>query len=257
MVDSAIHRSYTERGPQTATERPMTENPSSVAIVTGSASGIGAAIALHLQSQGIKVAGFDVRPSVGCDLSFEVDMGDAEAVLQATAAVAEALGPPTLAVHSAGITRDKVCWKLDVADWAAVLNVNLSGAFHLLRAVVPHVRAQGGGSLVFIGSINGTRGKFGQTAYAASKAGLMGLAKSAAREIGRFNGRVNVVAPGMVQTPIIEGLSAEWRKKAEDETVLGRIAQPRDIAEVVGFLLSDAARHVTGQVMHVDGGQHM
>ena len=235
----------------------MTETQPAVAIVTGAASGIGAAIAVQLQTQGVRVAGFDVRPSVGCDLSFEVDLGDADAVMRATAAVAEALGPPTLAVHSAGITRDKVCWKLDVEDWAAVLSVNLSGAFHLLRAVVPHVRAQNGGSLVFIGSINGTRGKFGQTAYAASKAGLMGLAKSAAREIGRFNGRVNVVAPGMVETPILEGLPVEWRKKAEAETALGRIAQPRDIAAVVGFLLSDAARHVTGQVLHVDGGQHM
>ncbi len=232
-----------------------------MAVVTGAASGIGAAIAGTLATRGVRVAGFDRSPSAGCALSYEVDVADAGAVERAVQSVAEALGPPTLAVHSAGITRDRVLWKLPVEDWDLVLRVNLSGAFHLLRALAPFLRgpteAPRGGSVVLIGSINGTRGKFGQTAYAASKAGLVGLCKSAARELGPSGARVNLVAPGMVETPMVRALPAEFRDRAREETVLGRLGAPTDIAEVVAFLLSDAARHVTGQVLHVDGGQSM
>lgn len=228
-----------------------------VAIVTGAASGIGASVARKLLASGAKVGALDladVDPELAT-VSRRVDVGDADAVSHAVDALSADLGPPTLVVHAAGITRDAMHWKLAPDDWDAVLRVNLSGAFHLLRAVTPHLRAAGGGSIVLIGSINGTRGKLGQGAYAASKAGLVGFAKSTARELGRFGGRVNVVAPGMVNTPMTAALAPEWRERAASEAVLSRIAEPEDIARPVLFLLSPAARHITGQVLHVDGGQ--
>jgi NAD(P)-dependent dehydrogenase (short-subunit alcohol dehydrogenase family) len=231
--------------------------PGRIAVVTGAASGIGQAVASRLRAEGARVAGFDVRPAPGCDLSIEVDVADAAAVDAAVARVAAEFGPPTLGVHSAGVTRDSVLWKLREEDWETVLRVNLNGAWHLLRSLTPHLRASGGGSVAMVGSINGARGKFGQSAYAASKAGLVGLAKSAARELGRFGVRVNVVAPGFVETPMTAGLGAEWKEKALAETALGRVAVPADIAAAVAFLLSDDARHVTGHVLSVDGGQDM
>lgn len=225
------------------------------AVVTGGASGIGAALVARLCAAGVKVASIDVRPAPGALLSVETDVGDPAAVHAAVQRISAELGAPTLAVHCAGITRDGMLWKLDPEDWDAVLRVNLAGAWHLVRAVVPHLRAAGGGSVVLVGSINGARGKIGQSAYAASKAGLVGLAKTAARELGRFGVRVNVVAPGFVVTPMTDALADEFRAKAIAETTLGRVAEPEDIAGAIEFLLSPAARHITGHVLNVDGGQ--
>ena len=228
-----------------------------VAVVTGAASGIGAALTSRLRAHDVKVASLDVRSAPFADLSLEVDVGDAEAVHAAVQKVAFELGPPTLAVHCAGITRDAMLWKLHVEDWNAVLRVNLSGAWFLLKAMVPHMRAAGDGSVVLVGSINGARGKVGQAAYAASKAGVVGLAKSAARELGHFGIRVNVVAPGFVDTPMTAPLADEFRAKAIAETSLGRVALPEDVAGAILFLLSQSSRHVTGHVLNVDGGQDM
>lgn len=228
-----------------------------VAVVTGAASGIGAAVTARLRAAGVQVAGLDLRPAPLADASYEADAGDAAAVAAAVERAAADLGAPTLGVHAAGITRDGMLWKLAPEDWDAVLRVNLGGAWHLLRALLPHQRAAGGGSVVLVGSINGRRGKVGQSAYAASKAGLVGLAKTAARELGRFAVRVNVVAPGFVDTPMTAPLAPEWRAKALAESVLGRVATPDDVAAAAQFLLSDAARHVTGQVLAVDGGQDL
>jgi acetoacetyl-CoA reductase/3-oxoacyl-[acyl-carrier protein] reductase len=138
-----------------------------------------------------------------------------------------------------------------------VLRVNLDSAFHLLRSAAPRLREGGGGSVVLISSINGERGKFGQANYAASKAGLIGLGRTAARELGSFGVRVNVVAPGLVETRMTETMPEEFKRRAIAETVLGRAATPTDVAHAVLFLCSDMSRHVTGQILRVDGGQLM
>jgi acetoacetyl-CoA reductase/3-oxoacyl-[acyl-carrier protein] reductase len=163
--------------------------------------------------------------------------------------------PPALLVNNAGITRDRSLTKMSDDEWGSVIAVNLTGAFHMIRAVAPGMVAAGFGRIVNITSINGIRGKFGQANYTAAKAGLIGLTKTSARELGPKGISVNAVAPGMVLTEMALALPAEFRDRALQETVLKRLVEPADVANAVVFLLSDAARMITGQVLQVDSGQ--
>jgi NAD(P)-dependent dehydrogenase (short-subunit alcohol dehydrogenase family) len=158
-------------------------------------------------------------------------------------------------VHCAGITRDAVLWKMTDEAWGDVLRVNLDSAFFLLRHAVPLMRERGEGAIVLISSINGERGKFGQANYAASKAGLIGLGRTAARELGKFGIRVNLIAPGLIRTAMTEELSEEVIEAAIGEAALGRVGEPEDVARAALFLATPLSRHVTGQVLRVDGGQ--
>jgi acetoacetyl-CoA reductase/3-oxoacyl-[acyl-carrier protein] reductase len=135
--------------------------------------------------------------------------------------------------------------------------VNLRGAFYLMRHVIPVMRRSGAGSIVLIGSINGSRGKFGASAYAASKAGLIGLAKSVSSETGRFGIRVNVIEPGWVRTQMTESLPGTLRQQAVNETLLGELVEPDDIAAAVVYLSGSGGRRITGQIMRVDAGQYV
>lgn len=232
-----------------------------VAWVTGASRGIGLAVARAFAARGAKVVGLDIDISPAlreCAASVvALDVANSGAVCAAAAALVKQGLAPEVLVNNAGITRDSVIWKMSEADWDSVLNVNLKGAFNLTREALPLMREKKQGAIVCVSSINGLRGKFGQANYAASKAGLIGFAKSVAREAGRFGVRVNVVAPGMVETEMAQKVPPEVRQKALDESLLGRLAAPEDISNAVLFLCSEAARHITGQVLQVDGGQYL
>ena len=228
-----------------------------VAVVTGGAGAIGAAICARLIEGGATVFCLD-RPGQAAPAgatAIQCDVADAAAVDAALAGVDRAAGRLDIVVHAAGITRDARLWKATAEDWNLVMATNLSSAFHLLHAAVPLMRRTGSGAVVLISSINGERGKVGQSSYAASKAGLNALARTAARELGAFGIRVNAVAPGWINTPMTAAVPEEARQRAVAESPLGRLGEPDDVARATMFLVSDLGRHVTGQVLRVDGGQ--
>jgi len=229
-----------------------------IAVVTGGARGIGLAITRALIAHGVRAHVFDVSPGTGADAApytfHQVDITDSAAVAKAVSKL-----PPgvSLLVNNAGITRDRSAVNMSDDEWNAVLSVNLTGAFHMARALAPAMRKAGYGRIVNITSINGIRGKFGQANYCASKAGLIGLTKTLARELGPKGVTVNAVAPGMVMTDMARALPAEIVDKAKAESVLPTLATPEDVANAVLFLLSDAAGRITGEVIRVDAGQYL
>jgi 3-oxoacyl-[acyl-carrier protein] reductase len=240
------------------------------ALITGGGRGIGAAIARALAREGCDVAlvdlcAFDAAQALAAELcgvghralALRADVADLAAADDAVASVVKAFGRLDILVCNAGITRDAVVWKLTEKAWDDVLAVNLKGTFAYCRAAAPTFRAQSSGRVVTVASINGLRGKAGQANYAASKAGVVALTKTLARELGPAGITVNCVAPGMVETEMIAALPREVREGAEKESALRRIGQPEDVASVVTFLCSARARHVTGMVIKVDGGQYM
>lgn len=228
-----------------------------VAVVAGGAGAIGAASVIRLREEGATVYGLDLpgRPVPSGGVSIPCDLTQPDQVAAALDQIDRETARLDIVVHAAGVTRDGRLWKLTDDDWTRVLDTNLSSAFFLLRAATPILRRGQGGAIVLVSSVNGERGKVGQANYAASKAGLNALARTAARELGAFGVRVNCVSPGWIETPMTAGLPESIRERARDESALGRLGTPDDVARVVLFLASDLARHVTGQVLRVDGGQ--
>lgn len=236
-----------------------------VALVTGGASGIGLACARELSRRGARVAVADADAArlsrlarrFGAANLYAIDVADPAAVRRAVADLTRRRRRLDILVLAAGICRDAVLWKMTDEAWSRVIDVDLSGAAHVLRAAAPALRRQRRGRVVFISSINGRRGKVGQSNYAAAKAGLLGLARSAARELAGSGVTVNVVEPGFTTTPMTAGLPSRIRRRALAETPLGRAGRPEDIAAAVAFFASPAASHITGQSLAVDGGQGM
>ncbi|MBM4319147.1 MAG: 3-oxoacyl-ACP reductase FabG [Deltaproteobacteria bacterium] len=241
-----------------------------VALVTGGGRGIGKAISLELGRQGCSVAivvrsGVEAAEAVahaieemgGRAMAIPTDVADFAQAGSVVASVREQLGRFDILVCNAGITRDGVSWKMTEEAWDTVIDVNLKGYFNYCRAAAQIFKEQGSGKIVAVSSINGLRGKFGQCNYSAAKAGGIALAKSLAKELGRFGVNVNVVAPGMVETEMAANIPASFLETARAETALGRIAAPEEVASVVAFLCSERARHITGEVIKVDGGQYI
>jgi len=227
------------------------------ALVTGAGRGIGAAVARGL-AHDAWVAGLDTAfpdPDGPSTVELTADVTDAKAMGHAVERIVEERGALDWVVCAAGIIRDRISWKMSDDDWARVIAVNLTGAFNTARAAAPLLRQSSHGRLVFISSINGIRGRFGQANYAASKAGLIGLARSLALELARDRVTVNVIAPGFIDTPMTQSLPDGVVARAVARTPLGRLGAPEDIAATARFLCSDGAAFMTGAVLPVDGGQ--
>jgi 3-oxoacyl-[acyl-carrier protein] reductase len=233
------------------------------AFVTGSTRGIGQAIARALHAAGARVAvvGRDqaraeaVAAELGdCAAGVACDVAQADQVEAAIAAAEQALGPIDILVNNAGLTRDNILLRLTDADWNAVLDANLKGAFHTTRAVIKGMMKRRAGRIVNITSIVGLTGNKGQANYAASKAGLIGFTKSVAKEYASRGVLANCVAPGFIETDMTAALPDEARATLLQDIALGRLGRPEDVAGAVLFLASDLAGYITGQVLVVDGG---
>jgi 3-oxoacyl-[acyl-carrier protein] reductase len=240
------------------------------AIVTGASRGIGRAIALELARQGARVVvNYRASAAAADDVAGEIVAmgGEALAVGADVSAGAEAqrlvetclkgFGGLDILVNNAGITRDTLLMRMSEDDWDAVLDTNLKGAFHCIKAAQRPMLRQRSGRIISIGSVSGLVGNAGQANYSAAKAGLVGLTKAVARELGARGITCNLVAPGFVETGMTAKLPSDLLETALSHIPLGRLGRPEDVAAVVAFLASDAAAYITGQVICVDGGMAM
>jgi len=250
--------------------KPILNLEGKSAIVTGGSVGIGATIALKLAECGANVAinyrkhkeeaeeiiqkinGFGSKGLlVQADIS---NFNDADKMLKT---VIDKFGGIDILVNNAGINWDGVIWKMTEEQWDSVVNINLKGYFNYIRAASPVFREQQSGKIINITSINGMRGKFGQANYSASKAGIIGLTKAVAKELGKYSVNVNAVAPGLIETDMMKNADETVRTQAIADIIIGRIGLPEEVANVVAFLCTDLARHITGEVIKVDGGQYI
>jgi len=240
------------------------------AIVTGGSLGIGAAIAIELGREGANVAVnyrrhdteakqvvAEIEKLGSKGLAVKADVSSYNDAIKMVQQVQEAFGRLDILVCNAGITWDGVIWKMSEEQWDTVIGVNLKGYFNYNKAAAVVFKDQKYGKIVNVSSINGLRGKFAQANYSASKGGEIAMSKSLARDLGAFNVNVNVVAPGMVLTDMMDNLAPEFKNKALAETVVGRFATPEDCAHLVAYLCSDLSRHITGEVIKIDGGQYI
>lgn len=227
-------------------------------LVTGGNQGIGLAIAQRLAAGGHRVAVTHHSSAAPPDLlSVKCDVGDSESVAEAVATAAEEQGPIEVLVCAAGITRDGLMLRMPTRDWDEVLNVDLGGSWSAARAVIPGMARARYGRLLFVGSVVGLLGSAGQANYAAAKAGLVGLARSLAREYAGRGVTSNVLAPGFVETSMTASLSDQQKADIISRTPMGRAATADEVAAVATFLVSDEASYLTGAVIPVDGGLGM
>ncbi|MBE0477798.1 3-oxoacyl-[acyl-carrier-protein] reductase [Candidatus Aerophobetes bacterium] len=243
---------------------------SKVAVVTGGAQGIGMAVCQMFLKIGAKVAIFDVvqepTPQIAkltemyedALLFFKVDVSELTLVKEAVSKVIDKFSHIDILVNNAGITRDKLILRMREEEWDSVIQINLKGVFNCIKAVSPFMLRRKNGRIVNISSIIGLRGNAGQANYAASKAGIIGLTKSCAREFAARKITVNAVAPGFIQTGMTEKLmEKEKAKKFISQIPLGRVGSPREVASLIGYLCSDEASYITGEVIRIDGGLSM
>ena len=242
------------------------------AIVSGGSQGIGTAVSLDFAREGANVAVLYRsseaeakqivsqiqamgRKAIACKCDI-ASFADAERVVKEAL---EAFGRVDILVNNAGMNWDGVCWKMTEEQWDRVIEVNLKGYFNFTRQVAPLFKEQKYGKIINITSINGMRGKFGQTNYSASKAGIIGFTKACAKELGAFGVNVNAVAPGLIETAMLRNNEARDKviNMAMNEMALNRVGQAEDVAALITFMASDKAKHITGECIKVDGGQYI
>jgi 3-oxoacyl-[acyl-carrier protein] reductase len=241
-----------------------------VAVVTGAGRGIGHAIAVRLAKEGARVASVSRTEAnaqktaneinaarADAAKAYAVDVADQAAVQKAAAQIFADFGRVDILVNNAGVTRDGLSMRMSMDDWDTVLNTNLKGAFNFIQAVMRPMIKQRSGRIINISSIAGLIGNAGQANYAASKAGLIGLTKTLARELASRGITVNAVAPGLIETDMTTVLSEEIRQNILKNVPLGKLGEPDDIAGAVAYLASTDAKYITGQVLTVDGGMVM
>jgi len=241
-----------------------------VALITGGSRGIGRAVASALARDGHRIAfcyasdeaaaaeTTSAVESQGADaMAVRADVSDPAAVDAAFTSVEQAWGPVEVLVSNAGINRDGLLMRMTDEQWAAVLRTNLDGAFHAIRRAAPRMVRARWGRIVTVGSVVALTGSPGQANYAAAKAGLVGLTRATARELGGRNVTVNLVAPGPIATAMTDAVGEERREQMRSQVPLGRFGTPEEVASVVAFLCSDAAGYVSGAVVPVDGGMGM
>ncbi len=240
-----------------------------VALITGAAQGIGKAVALLLARNGADIVVSDINlekaeetareiEAIGVKaMAVKVNVASLDDVEHMTGAILEKFGKIDILVNNAGITRDKLILRMTEEDWNAVLDVNLKGTFHCTKTVVRHMARQRSGKIVSIASVVGEMGNAGQVNYAASKAGVIGLTKTIAREFAQRGINVNAIAPGYIETPMTEGLPEKVKEELMRLIPMERLGKPEDIAEAVLFLVSEESNYITGHVLKVNGGIYM
>jgi len=239
-----------------------------VALVTGASRGIGAAIALELAQRGVKVIGTATTDEGAARITAALsghpgcrgatlDVNDARAAQALVDTIAQEQGGLQVLVNNAGITRDTLAMRLKDEDWDAVLDTNLKAVFRMSRAVMRTMMKQRYGRIISITSVVGSSGNPGQANYAAAKAGVAGMTRALARELGSRGITVNCVAPGFIETDMTAGLPEEQQKALLNQIPLGHLGKPGDIAHAVAFLASPEAGYLTGQELHVNGGMYM
>jgi len=240
-----------------------------VALVTGASQGIGRACALELAAAGASIAAAarneeklaqlvsEITVHSGQAAAFKMDVASEDDVKTAVKAALDRFGKIDILVNNAGVTRDQLVMRMKRADWDAVLNTNLTGAYLCIQQVIGSMLKQRWGRIINIASIFGQIGQPGQANYSASKAGLIGLTKAVAREVASRNITVNAVAPGYIETAMTAVLTDDLKKKVLDMVPLGRAGSDQDVAHAVRFLASDEAGYITGEVLNVNGGMFM
>lgn len=241
-----------------------------VALITGAARGIGATIALALAAEGTDIAVVDYGEQSAAEETlakiaergvrvayYRCDVSDFAAAKATADAVVKDFGKIDILVNNAGVTADKLLVRMEEADWDRVININLKGCFNMIKHVTPYMMRKRYGRIVSISSVVGLMGNAGQANYSASKAGIIGLTKTVAKEFAPRGVTANAVAPGFIKTAMTDALSEEQKQAMYKLIPLGKLGETEDIAEAVLFLVSDRARYITGEVLRVDGGMCM
>ena len=248
----------------------MDEKPSKVALITGSSRGIGYAIALEFAKrdidvvinnhehtlEGEKVAD-EIKRMGRRALYIQADVSDYQQVEIMVEKIIKEFGNIDILVNNAGITRDKLLENMDADAWNSVLSVNLTGIFNCTKAVIKHMKSQGHGKIINISSVVGITGNIGQANYSASKGGVISFTKTIAKEYARYNININAIAPGFINTSLLQSIPEKVMEKILKKIMLGRLGNPEEVAKLVYFLSSDDSTYITGEIININGGLNM